>query len=510
MNTSKTVKTVAIYARESHGQDEDSSISVTDQVDSLMVWVEREGWSVHKVIKDVGSASRNSNKKRTRFDELLAVIESGEVDAVLAWEQSRFTRTDGERAELEDLCEDVNVLLGWGSRLYDMSKADDRLTSGITGVVSAAESRRSAERIRRRTAAAAKAGQVHGKQLYGFTRAYETDNRGKRKITAIVPHPEQGPVVERVFRDALDHKTPYAIAKDLNADGIPPRRPSFKPDRVQIWTPEAVREMLRNPAYAGRRVWTDPNGARHVYDAMWKGLVTPEKFDQVQSILATRSTPAKGRRPTHLLTGIAVCDVCGSTLTSQKQNAGRAKLADGSPNPARYTYRSYMCGGHRRMGGFHVAMKETHLDELVTTALLARLSRPDFLAHAETDDGRVDEQRADLLAEIDKYTEYLSQVNQQAAESLDASILFEQQRLIRPKIDAAQKALERLMGVDPTVMALAGSQDVSAAWEGLDLDTQRQIIKATMTPVVKRLERGVRGRKGINPDRVEIRWHTWG
>jgi len=141
---------------------------------------------------------------------------------------------------------------------------------------------------------------------------------------------------------------------------------------------------------------------------------------------------------------------------------------------------------------------------------LARLSLPDFLSHAEIDDGRVDEKRAELLAEIDKYTEYLSQVNQQAAESLDATVLFEQQRLIRPKIDAAQKALERLMGVDPTVMALAGSEDVSTAWEGLDLDTQRQIIKAMMTPVVKRLEQGVRGRKGINPDRVEIRWHTWG
>lgn len=501
MTQNHQVSTVAIYARESHGRDEDSSISVADQVDAVQAWADREGWSVVTIIRDVGSASRGSRRRRSRFGELLAVVESGTVDAVLAWEQSRFARSDAERATLEDTCEDAGVLLGYGGRLYDMTTTDDRLSSGITGVVSAAESRRTAERIRRRTAAAAREGRVHGKHLYGFTREYAADDRGHRTVTAVVAHPEQGPVVKRVFREALAGSGCYAIAKGLNADGVATRRPVRSSTRVQQWTAEAVREVLRNPAYAGKRVYK----GEVVGDAVWDGLVTEEEFSQVQALLAGRSRPSRGFRPRHLCSGIAVCAVCGSVMTTGKQYAGRPRLADGSRNPSRQTYRTYQCTGSQNGGsGFHVSMKEEHLDMLVTEAVVARLSRPDFLALTSTDDDKVDTERQRLIDEISRMREYLDQVRAQAAETLDISVLLDQEMRLAPRIEALTRELEDLAGADPAVVALAGAEDVRAAWEGLDLDRQRHIVRALMVPVVSRA--AVHGKKGVDPDRVEIRW----
>lgn len=83
------VKRIGIYARESHGEDEDTSISVGDQVNRCEQWTADEGWEVVGVIKDVGSAARKTNRPRRRFGELRELIVSGKIDAVLANEGSR-------------------------------------------------------------------------------------------------------------------------------------------------------------------------------------------------------------------------------------------------------------------------------------------------------------------------------------------------------------------------------------------------------------------------------------
>ena len=149
-------------------------------------------------------------------------------------------------------------------------------------------------------------------------------------------------------------------------------------------------------------------------------------------------------------------------------------------------------------------MKETHLDTLVTEAVIARLSRPDFLALTSTDDDLVDTERQRLIDEISRMQAYLDQVRAQAAETLDISVLLDQEARVTPRIETLTRELEDLSGADPAVVALAGAEDIRAAWEGLNLDRRRHIVRALMVPVVSRA--AVHGRKGIDPDRVEIRW----
>lgn len=501
MEKNRKVKSVAIYARESAGRDEDSSVSVADQVAECKRWAEREGWDVVETIRDVGSASKGARRRRSRLSDLVAVIENGSVDAVIAWEQSRFARTEAESATISDLCEDSGVLLGYGGQLYDMAKTDDRLTSSITATVSAAETRRTRDRIRRRTSANAQEGRPHGKNLYGYAREYATDTSGHHTVSRVFEHPEQGPIVRRIFSEALGGVGAYTIAKGLNVDGVPPRRPVLKPEhRLNLWTAEAVRKVLRNPAYAGKRVYQ----GKVVGDAIWEGLVSGEDFAKVQALIAGRSRPAVGAKAQHLCSGIAICAVCGSVLTTSKQNAGRKTLSDGSLNPKHSTYRTYLCTGSRSLGGFHVAMKEEHLDLLVTEAVIARLERPDFLALAGAREDSADTGRKEILDEIARLTAYLEEVRQRASEELNLSMLIDQEARVKPKIESLRRELEKMAGFDPAVNVLAASDDIRDAWEALDLDEKRRVIRALVLPVVSVSAK--RGRKGIDVDRVRLEW----
>lgn len=102
------------------------------------------------------------------------------------------------------------------------------------------------------------------------------------------------------------------------------------------------------------------------------------------------SWPAK-----HLLGGIAECAVCGSGTGIGNQNKGQPKIdkETGEKLPQEH-YNTYLCHGAPGKTGFHVAMKEEHLDLLVTEVVLARIQRPDFLARVGQEDHGVDAERA--------------------------------------------------------------------------------------------------------------------
>ena len=61
-------------------------------------------------------------------------------------------------------------------------------------------------------------------------------------------------------------------------------------------------------------------------------------------------------------------------------------------------------------------------------------------------------------------------------------LLFDQERRVQPLIDVAHRRLEKLRATAPAVLALAGKGDVRQAWQALDLQSQRTIIRALAVP----------------------------
>src|SRR5699024_9380226 len=129
-----------------------------------------------------------------------------------------------EWARLIDLCADagVKIYVTTHDRLYDPSGGRDRRSLHEDAVDSEYETDKMSERIRRSTAANAEQGRPHGKNLYGYRRTYE-QGPGGAQLAAVEPDPVTGPIVQEVAARALQGETYYAIARDLNVRGVPPR-----------------------------------------------------------------------------------------------------------------------------------------------------------------------------------------------------------------------------------------------------------------------------------------------
>ncbi|WP_197523621.1 recombinase family protein [Rhodococcus sp. 008] len=497
--------------------------SPDQQHDENIRAIEGQGWQLHSTppYRDTDrSASRYAKREREDFVRLIADLEADAFDAdVLAlWESSRGSRRVGEWVKLVELCAErqVRIWVTTHGRLYDPVNARDRRSLLEDAVDAEYEAAKTAERIQRDVRASAAAGKPHGKNLYGYMRTYKQGPRGPM-LDEILPHPEQAPVVQEAASRVMNGDTFYAIAKDFNKREILPRRPSFKAHRAHLgWTGAAVKQMLTVPAYAGKRVHL----GEIVADAVWPPLIDFAIWQKLQPVISPSERKRTNDWPAvHLLSGIATCAVCGSGLRVGKQNLGRRKDKDGNalPKPVDEhgselpypTYRTYVCSGTPGKTGFHVAMKESTLDQLVTEVVLARLERPDFLAVVGAKQDGGDGIRQALLDEIEGHQDYLDDVRAKAAELQRFDLLLDQEKRIQPKIQAAQAKLEQLARLDPAVVLLVTGGAIREAWAGLDLPGRRRIIRAVVTPAIKRVGQGKQSRAeevSRNFGRIEWAW----
>lgn len=471
----------------------------------------RRGWLLHASAyrDDNRSASRYARKTREGFLGLMSDLQTGQFGAQILgiWESSRGSRKTSEWLELIDLCKDLGVHI-WvltHNRVYDPNNARDRRSLREDASDAEYESDKTSERLLRDVRANAEKGRPHGKNIYGYQRIYDMTTRG---LLEVVEHPEQGPIVKEAAARVLAGETFYAIAKDYNRRGIPPRRAAFKAKREQLgWTAPAIKQMLTMPAYAGKR----QHQGEIIGDAVWPPLIEPATWGKLQAIMSPAHRKRTNDWPAvHLLTGIAVCGVCGVGTRVGKQNAGRVQYDKQGKALRRKFYNTYLCSGTPGKTGFHVAIKEEFLDKIVVDVLLARLELPDFLARLGQKDNMVDVERQALLDEIEGHRGWLEQVHEEAERRRDLRYLNKQEDLVLPKIAAAQAMLDSMAGADPLVLELVKSGRIRQSWQERrdadDFGWMRHVIRAVMVPKVMQVGRGSRGHKGINPDRVDFEW----
>lgn len=520
----------------------ETSRSTDDQHADNKVAVKKQGWKLHPepFIEPDISASRFSTEERAKFQAMVADMEAGRfgADVLVLWENSRGSRRPGEWIDLLDICgeQGIRIWVTSHGRLYDPNVSYDRKLMLSAAVESEYESGQTSERLKRTMKRNAKRGRVHGKNLYGYRRIREYDPvKRKEVIKEIIPDPEQAPVVREAVRMLLAGATYYAVAKHFNEQGYPTRRHAYKKHNASKgWTPVSIKQMVEMPAYRGLRQHTTEvvkDGKRQKKQRFykvkqWPPLISAEEWAQLEARFKRDKKKWSSERNDeikHMLTGVARCAECGAIVRVGKQNAGRRKVVlDEAGQPVLYPkghryagrpqkvaedrYSTYICQGAPGRTGFHVAMREEHLDTAVTEAVLTRLEMPDFLARAGGKDDAVDAQRQAILDEIAGHEEWLEKVRARATRERKLDLLFDQQERTEPLIRAAQRKLEALVKVDPAVLELVKAGDVRKRWAGLSVAARRDIVLAVVTPVIHRVPPERRGRRGIDFERIELIW----
>ena len=459
----------AVYVRISADADGEGKGVARQEADARAL-CERRGWTVAKVYSD-NDISAWSGKVRPAYRTMLTDIESGLIDAVVAYHPDRLYRQVRDLLQFAELANKRNVMVETVTAGdLGLATASGRMQTTILGTLAQYESEHKSERIKRKLLENAAEGRHHGgSRPYGWL---------NDRVTL---DPLEAGVVQEAAAQVLNGESLKSIARGLNEAG-------YVTVTGRSWHDITVRDMLLRERNAGIRVH---HGAP-VGPGKWEPIFDLATLLSVKAVLldpSRRTTPGRDGL-VHLLTRLAVCGVC----------QGRIVVAKAKPYKGR-SMPIYRC----RVG--HVSRVVTTADTYVRDVVLAFLARPDSkrLLAAETDTRKV------LLAAND--VEALRQRLDEAAAAYAAGVLTLGQleivtKALRPQIAAAESAM-----IDPNrarILRPLLGPDPAAAWVAMQPGQRRLAVGLLVDKVtIHRVPPGTRPvNRGITLDfseTVELR-----
>lgn len=430
-----TPKRAAIYARIS--ADDETVDKPAQQVAACRVLAEREGYTVVGVYDD-GTVSAYKGVARPEYLRLSAAVQAGEVDVILASEQTRLARRDVERAALQSLCQKHGVAWHFASsgQYLDLAKPQDALNAGLVGLFAVYESDLKKMRLAARYAAE----RAKGRPLWGPRPfAYEIDRMTIREdeaehLRAAYSQVLAGVSLSEIARQWRESgvRSPTSQARD--------QKKSVKRAGGREYSASTLRTLLLRVRNKG--ILEMGKGAERIeMPAAWPGIVTVETFDSVVELLTDpgRKTQ-KGNKKKYLSAGLVLC-ACGLPL--------RTKSANGEPYAQ--CVPTYASGEDRKSrGDVHTSMPMHAADEFVKKSLVraiceSPLPDEDGAGNSERRNAlrlgaaRLRKVQADLVAQVRKgiavevITAELAQLDREISK-LDAE---------REQLDAARQSSMR-------------------------------------------------------------------
>ncbi|WP_232323076.1 recombinase family protein [Hoyosella altamirensis] len=436
--------------------------SVADQEHECRAICARNNWHVAEVLTDNDmGASRHSGRQRPAYERLKETLSPGDV--LVTWEASRAQRDLAAYTQLRDLCAAKGVYWSYSGRLYDLTKGDDRFTTGLDALLSEKEVEQLRERVLRGKRSRLNQGKPNGRMPYGYRRII---NPGTGRTEGWQPCPVTAPIVREIVARLLAGEPINSISTNLNQRGVTP--PSVGGDRAPApeWIRQRLRTMIVTPTYAGLLT----HRGTVVGEGAWEPLITVDEHHRLIAILTDPARATyRGCDVKHLLTGIALCDVCDSPV--------RYFGPKGLKTP-RYQCSKSSCVGRR------VDM----VDLQVTDTLLTALRRWDIqqLTPEERGEGRQaqDDIRA-LRQRLDAFTDAAA-----GGEITPAAFARIEGRLLGEIAQLERRAKHVVLS--PLVAQLAG-ENAFDTWEGLALMQRREVIRATCrVRILRSSQRGPR------------------
>lgn len=335
----------AIYNRISLDRDLDAD-GVRRQEHECRQKAASLGLNVVRVFQD-NDTSAYSGKRRPAFEDLLTAAEAGEFRHIVVWATDRLVRRPIELERVMSVLEPANVLVHpviEGE--LDLSSADGRFRARLMGNVAAFESERKAERMRARARQRAREGWVPTvRRPFGWQWA---DNEAQKG--ALVPHPDEAPVVRELYQRFLDGETLKGLARWLTAEG-------WTGTTGGEWKQSHVSRLLRSPRNGGIVYEKQEDGTVVTYPNRDGSLVDESVFWAAQKILTDPSRRKKPGRPSvSWLSGSLTCYKCGGRVRPSS-NHSRAGVR----------YKTYSCDSQ------HVSWKRDELESAIEGQILAFL-----------------------------------------------------------------------------------------------------------------------------------------
>jgi hypothetical protein len=296
----------------------------------------------------------------------------------------------------------------------------------------------------------------------------------------------QAPTVLEMAKRFASGQAANLIAVDLNRRGIPTPHVGKKG-----WTDVQVTHQIANPGVAGKRVLR----GEVVGEASWEPIV-PVMF--WRACIAKLSDPTRRTQHDtavkHLLSGVAVCGVCGGVVRQSKRYKSEATV--------------YTCFPKAAVKGeaFHVSRKQGDVDAYVQLAVWERLSHPD-IAELLAEDVRADRRAAELADQVQEMTGRLDEARDAyARKNLPLDALIRIEASLGPDIKRAREQMDQVR-LGPVLEGLVHPDValVEAAWWQRTLPQRREVLRI-LTDRIEILKLGTGRRHYADEESVNIVW----
>lgn len=430
-----------------------AGLSVDKQHRENLRTCEVNGWEVVAHFCDNNrSATRYAKKGRPEYEKLAGELRPGRV--LVTCESSRLTRDLKFYVALRDLCAERGAKLCYRGRLYDLNRGDDRFATGLDALVAEREAELIRDRIQVMHRDNLREGKAHGRLPFGY-RIIRDPNSGR--ALERVPHETQAPFVIEATERVLAGERLMTVQADLIARGA-----ELQPGRL--------RRVLLNPAYAGYRTH---RGEIVREGSNWEPLISLEQHQRLVTLLTDpKRVTHRGTAVKHLLSKIARCSVCGSTLSRRKNKARRDTHKPGE---------FYGCPQS------HVGRDITKADVYVTEVLIALLSNREAFEKLTMPDAAPD---LVLAGKAEALRQRMRGVVRAVAKGeMSNQLAGEIEEELRPELEAAEaeeQAARNAHYTSPTVLTVVGD-NAREEWEQLTLLEKRDVIRNTVQVVVNPL-----------------------
>lgn len=340
------------YCRKSTERQE---ASTADQKREIERWASENAHDLCHVFSDDGVSG--SKLSRPGLNAMLSLIERAPGGVLVVWKRNRLVRPDDPRDGIE--LERRIQRAGWRIEYLQGSKSastgsvlGDLIVDAVDHEANGALLRQISSDSLRGGASAVSEGQTwYGPAPYGFSRQItwpggvvrvipRTVNQGSADAESVklVPgDPREVEVIREIFSRYAAGTPLKVLVTDLARRGIPSARGAH-------WSPIAMREMLKSPAYVGDLAWNrrsvgryhcvvagrvvkrEGRGKQQNDQADWvivrdahEALISRETFEKVQRIMATRGQAKGGARRAKrfALSGLLKCAACGGSFGGQ-------------------------------------------------------------------------------------------------------------------------------------------------------------------------------------------------
>ena len=315
------MKTAAAYIRVS--TDDQIEYSPDSQLKLLREFAKKNDYILpdEYIFQDDGISGKDT-KHRPAFNHMIALAKSEEhpIDTILVWKFSRFARNQEESIVIKNLLRKNKVEVRSISEPVDPDSAFGSLIERIIEWMDEYYLINLSTEVKRGMLEKVSRGEVVTPPAFG----YVVENN------VYVPHPEEAPIIAKIFDSYLAGNGIRAIARTLGNEGVRTKRGNLPDNRF-------VEYILRNPVYIGKIRWSSDGRASSkrdfkneniiIADGKHKHLIDINTWNATQEKLdAQKKAYGKYQRKEQavdfMLKGLVRCSSCGSTLCQSAKGIG--------------------------------------------------------------------------------------------------------------------------------------------------------------------------------------------